>query len=190
MRFKTRHPDGDNFDGVVVHIGRTFIVLREEIDFEFDGIVLLPKKAIRSVRDGKFESCWNEILQENGALSRMKVPSWVARCETVQDFLRTLQKWSIWPAIEMLFDDGSTALYLGPIESVSDDGFSTKCYDAAGQWENGYSFRWSEIFKVEFDSRYCNHFNRYMRAKTSREQRTAHKARRGKLDKPRKLAQG
>ena len=63
MRFRTRHPEGDNYDGVIVHIGQHFIVVREEIDFEFDGIVVLPKKVIRGVRDGEFERCANKILE-------------------------------------------------------------------------------------------------------------------------------
>ncbi len=165
MRFRTRHPEGDNYDGVIVHIGQHFIVVREEIDFEFDGIVVLPKKVIRGVRDGEFERCANKILRQNGALSRLKVPSWVVRCATMRDVLTTLMKGAIWPGIEMLFEDGSTAFYLGPVESVSKDSFETKCYDATGEWENQYSFRWKELFRVEVGSRYCTHFNKYMRAK-------------------------
>jgi hypothetical protein len=165
MRFKTRHPDGDNYDGVIVHLGQQFVVIREQTDFEFDGIIVLPKRVVRGVRDGEFERCANEILRQNGALGHLKVPLWVRRCVTMWDILESLMKRSIWPGIEILFGDGSTAFYLGPIESISKDGFETKCYDAAGEWEDQYSFRWKEIFKVEIASKYCTHFNRYMRAK-------------------------
>lgn len=167
MRFRTRHPEGDDYDAVILHVAQQFVIMREVDDFEFDGIIVLPKKFIRGVRDGKFERCANEILRQNGELKRLKVPSWIAGCATIKDLLTTLMKRSTWPAIEMLFDDGSTALYLGPVESVSVEGFKTQCYDAAGEWENGYWFRWDELFRIEFDSRYCKHFNRYMRAKNS-----------------------
>ena len=165
MRFKTRHPEGDAYDGVVVHIAHAFVALREEVDFEFDGIIILPKSAVRGVRNSTAENCANEILRQNGALQRLKIPSWLAGCATIPDVLGSLMKRSIWPAIEMLFADGDTALYLGPVESASEEGFKTWCYDSEGVWENGYSFRWNEIFRIEFDSRYCNHFNRYMQAK-------------------------
>ena len=165
MRFKTRHPDGDNYDGVILHIGEQFVVMREERDFEFDGLIVLPKKVVRGVRDGEFERCANEILRHNGELARLKVPSWIGRCATISDILVTAAKRRIWPGIEMLFNDGSTAFYLGPIESVSGEGFETRCYDAAGKWEKRYSLRWEEIFRVEIGSRYCTHFNKYMRAR-------------------------
>jgi hypothetical protein len=166
MRFKTRHPDGDNYDGVIVHVGRAFVVLREEVDFEFDGLVLLPKKLIRGFRDAKYETCANQILKQNGQLRRLKTPSWVTGCDTIPDFLRAVMQRKIWPGIEMLFEDGSTAYYLGPVTGVSKDGFRTDCYDAAGHWEGGYSLGYDEILKIEFGSRYCRHFNRYMRAKS------------------------
>lgn len=165
MRFRTRHPDGDNYDGIVIAIGRDFVVVREEIDFEFNGMVLLRKGALRGVRDGRFEACTNEILQRTRMSDRLRAPTWVTKCATVEDFVAALMKRSIWPGIEMLFSDGSTAFYLGPVKSVSELGFVMKCYDAAGKWEKDYFLRWSEIFRIEVGSRYCRHFNRYMQAK-------------------------
>ena len=41
MRFKTKHPDGDSYAGIVTHIKPGFIVLREEEGFELDGMVLV-----------------------------------------------------------------------------------------------------------------------------------------------------
>ena len=165
MRFRTRHPDGDNYDGVVIHIARDFIVLREERDLEFDGMVLLRKSALRGVRNARFEACTNDILHEARTSNRVQAPKWVTKCTTVEAFLVALMKRSIWPGIEMLFGDGSTAFYLGPVKSVSADGFVTKCYDAAGKWEKDYTLRWNEIFRIEVGSRYCRQFNRYMLAK-------------------------
>lgn len=43
MRFKTNHPDSDEFDGVITHIAPKFIVLYEVREFEFDGIVDVKK---------------------------------------------------------------------------------------------------------------------------------------------------
>ena len=164
VRFKSRHPDGDNYDGIVVHNARTFIVLAEEQSFEFDGFVAMPKASIRGYRDTGIEACMNRIIRQNGELRRLKVPAWLTRCATIIELMETLKKRGIWPAIKTLFPDGSSALYLGPLESISKEGFRIGCYDAAGQWETTYPLRWSELFRVEFNSRYCEHFNRYMRS--------------------------
>ncbi|MCP4711456.1 MAG: hypothetical protein GY869_22780, partial [Planctomycetes bacterium] len=69
LRFKTVHPDGDNYDGVITDIKRSFVVLREQRDFEFDGLNLLFKKFIKGYRDGRFEICLNEIIRDNGQIN-------------------------------------------------------------------------------------------------------------------------
>lgn len=166
IRLRTIHPDGDNLDGVVTGIKRRFIVLREEKDFEFDGVVVLPKKVIRGYRDGRFEQCANRIIRANGEVKKARGPGWLEKCESLQDVLRGLKRRDIWPAVEILSGDKSrkeSAFYLGPITEVSSKSFVLRCYDAAGQWEKEYDLCVSEIFKVEFDSAYCTHFNRYMR---------------------------
>ena len=165
MRFKTRHPDGDNYDGIVRHIGRAFIALREVRDFEVDGVIVLPKRAIRGFRDGKFEVCENEILRQSGTLKKLRVPPWLPRCETIADVFENLMRRSVWPGIETLRVDGSTAFYLGPLKDIAEDRVSIRCYDAAGKWEKTYDLPVQDVFRIEFDSRYCNLFNRYMQSK-------------------------
>jgi hypothetical protein len=118
MRFKNRHPGGDNGDGIVVHLAPT-------------------SSAIRGVRDRSLEACENEILRQNGALGRLRVPAWLGEFTTIADLLRHLMKKSLWPGVETLFRRRSTAFYAGPVEDVSKDGFNIRCYDAAGQWAKG-----------------------------------------------------
>ena len=67
------------------------------------------------------------------------------------------------PAIETLCDDGFSAFYLGPIQEVTKEYVSILCYSASGRWEKVYKLPLSDVFRLEFDSPYCNLFNRYMR---------------------------
>ena len=124
VRFKTRHPDGDKVDGVVTHVKPSFIVLREEWDFEFDGVVVLPKKVITSCRDGKYDRCSNQILRRNGAMKKLHSPRWLESCETLPAIVAALMRRDIWPAVEILANqDTDSAFYIGPITSVDDDRF-------------------------------------------------------------------
>ncbi|MBK7994094.1 MAG: hypothetical protein IPK14_11925 [Blastocatellia bacterium] len=41
--------------------------------------------------------------------------------------------------------------------------FFLKCYDASGKWEKVYKINYDEVFRIEFDSKYCNRFNHYMK---------------------------
>jgi hypothetical protein len=165
-RFKTGHPGGDKYDGVVMQIKPDFIVLREEEAFEFDGVVILAKKFIRGFRDGKYERCANEILRENGAIKKLRVPRWLDSCEAIPQALAAMMRRDIWPAIEIIYNEGGdSAFYLGVITGIEDEQFSIKSYDAAGKWEKNFVLSYEEIFKIEFDSRYCNHFNAHMKSK-------------------------
>lgn len=167
FRLKTNHPDGDSYDGLVTHIKPKFIVLREDVDFRFDSIVILPKKRITGYRDGKYERCANELMRENGEMDKSVTPEWLDAVDTLPELLAELGRRDIWPIVKAVYQRGArTAFYLGPIIRVGKKRFRLHCYDAAGKWEGEYSISFQEIFAVEFDSHYAKAFNDYMRART------------------------
>jgi hypothetical protein len=167
MRFETLHPENDNYGGVITHIKPDFIVLREEEYFEFDGIVILPKRFIKNVRDGKYDKCCNEILRHNGAIKKFKAPNWIDACETIPQILSLMQKRDIWGAVEIIINDETdTDFYLGKFTQVNEKEFSIKSYDATGKWEKDFKLDFDGIFRIEFDSKYCNYFNSFMKSKT------------------------
>lgn len=166
IRVKTKDQIGDNYDGVILNIKENFIALREERDFEFDGIIILVKKFIKSCRDGKIEKCCNEILKINGAIQKIDKPEWLNDCENIKQVLEKMMERDIWPGVETLFKLNKkvqTAFYLGPITNCDKMSFFLKCYDVAGKWEKVYEINYDEVFRIEFDSKYCNRFNHYMK---------------------------
>jgi len=165
--FDYLHPDNDNYDGVITHNKLDFIVLREQKDFEFDGIVMLYKQFVKSIRDGKYERCANEILRYNGVIKKLRVPKWVSDCETMQQVFNMAKRRGIWLGVEIIFNEGNeSAFYIGPITDADEKHFSIKCYDAAGKWEKEYQLDYAEVFRIEFDSKYCNNFNAFMKSKS------------------------
>lgn len=166
LRFKTHHPEGDRYDGVVTHIQKRFIVLREHMEFAFNGIVVLRKKVIKGYRDGKYERCANKIFRSSGNIKQAKSPRWLDNCESLKQVLEKLQKKDIWPSIEIIYNrDGKTdtSFFLGKITRVGKKAFWIYHYDAAGKWEKEYKIRYDAIFKIEFNDSYSQHFNAYMR---------------------------
>jgi hypothetical protein len=80
------------------------------------------------------------------------------------DVIVALMKRDIWPGVEILSGrKKDPVFYLGPITRTTEEGFFLYCYDADGTWEKEYEIDYDEVFKVQFDSRYCNRFNAYMR---------------------------
>jgi hypothetical protein len=165
MKFKTRHPEGDSYDGIVVHLTNEFVALQTLDDFEFDGVNVFWKSALKGFRDNKFDICMNGILHNNGQLRRLRIPLWLKKCETFSDLILTLKKREIWPAIEVIGEDDSGCLYIGPITAIEKANFSVECYDAAGKWDGVAKFGFNEVFRLEFGTRYTKHFNNYMKRK-------------------------
>lgn len=166
IRLKTIHPAGSAFEGVVLHNGRNFVVLAEMDQLEFNGLVVLPKRVISGCRDGVFERVSNQIVRDNGALKRLKLPAWLGACNTLREVLGAVQRKGIWPAVEILYhEDKYSALYLGPLTRISGTRLWQHCYDAAGEWEKEYAYTEYEVFRIELQSRYCRHFNRYMKTR-------------------------
>ncbi|MCP3918722.1 MAG: hypothetical protein GY711_24515 [bacterium] len=168
-RFQTSHPDGDAYDGVVTVNHRNLIVLRNLQHFEFDGVVILPKRVIRGYRDSRFERCLNRVLRHNQAIREARTPDWLESCDDLESLLNALGDRDIWPIVEMLYEEEGeigSALYIGPIDFVDEDGFGLQCYDAAGKWETVYELDFEDVFKIEFGDSYSKHFNNYMRDKS------------------------
>jgi len=46
---------------------------------------------------------------------------------------------------------------------MTENSVLSSCYDAAGKWEGAYNIDYKSVFGVEFESRYLNYFNDYMR---------------------------
>jgi len=167
VRFRTSHPDEETRDGVVTHIARSFIVLRETCDFDFDGVLVLPKRVVTGYRDGKCERCHNRILRFNGNIRKARTPRWLGSCNSVPEVLKQIKKRGIWPCIGIVFElDGKTEtdFFIGRIVRFEDDRFWILDYDAAGNWGEEYDIEFREILSVGFNDRYSTEFNKYMKS--------------------------
>ena len=170
VRVHSDHPAGDACDGVVLALHPELVVLREEDDFEFDGVVVLPRRSVRSVRDDEYERASNAILRHNGQLERLaETPAWMVRSTSLLELLAGARRHDVWPGVECLQDDDGTGFYLGPVTGLADDSFFQRCYDAAGAWEREYEIDYEAVLRVELDSRYTRHFNAFMRSRDARE---------------------
>ena len=167
IRIRTSHPERECYDGVVICIHKKYIIIQPENNFQFDGIIVIPKKWISGCRDSKYEECQNKIIRQNSAINKIKAPKWLIEPTNLLSILSVLMKKDIWPGIELVFsknEETDSAFYIGPIKSVSETDFSLLCYDAAGKWEKEYKISINEIFKIEFGDKYSFYFNKYMRS--------------------------
>lgn len=162
MRFKISVAEVEEWDGIVVHIGRDFVAISQEYDFEVDGLMIFPKRVLKGYRDDRFERCFNEILRENGQIKKAVAPKWLTNCTRLVDALQYCYHKDIWPAIDIVYEEKGL-LYLGPLVDVNEKELKIYGYDADGSWEMVYTLSLKEICRVEINSRYCRTFNNFMR---------------------------
>lgn len=169
MRWKTRHPDGDTYDGVVVSLQRSFIIVQEELSFQFDGFQLLPKRSLKGYRDGLFEQTDNKVLKFHKETRAAGCPDWLKNCKSLSQVFDALRRRGIWPGIETLVaDEDDFEFFLGQITESTATEVRVLCYKATGEWEREFTIPYDQIFRVEILSTYCERFNEYMRSKVRR----------------------
>lgn len=164
LHLNTSHPDGDKYDGVVVHIGREFVAIMEMRDLEFDGLQIFPKRSLKGCRDGKFERAYNAVLRHNGEIKKLRAPRWLRNKNTIREVLEYCLKKDIWPAVESV-DNDEDSFYLGSILTVNKNDFEILTYDAEGEWDEFVNIiPFKEVIRIEIDSKYVDHFNAFMRS--------------------------
>ena len=87
IRLRTRHPDGDNYDGVVTQIKRGFVVLREERELDFDGIIILAKELSKAPATGNMSARlmrYSEKTMQYEKSARLAGLTAAKRCRTSQ----------------------------------------------------------------------------------------------------------
>jgi hypothetical protein len=163
VQLETKHPDGTVFSGVLLAENENFIVFREFASFEPDGLIVVPRRWIRAVRDSEQENCTNAIIRHNGAIDRVKSEiAWLGDANTLREVLSHLLKEDIWPAIEIVLR-GEGYVYLGKLIALSAGSFDMRCYSSDCEWLESQKFSLRFLFKIEIGSRYTKNFSSYMR---------------------------
>ncbi len=163
VQLETKHPDGTVFSGIILAEKDDFIALREFTSLEPDGLIVLPRKWIRAVRNSGHEDCVNVVIRHTGAIDRVEsmIP-WLASTNTLREVLSYLLKEDIWPAVEIVVR-GEGYVYLGKLITLSDRSFDMRCYSSDCDWLESQKFSLRFLFKIEVGSRYTTNFGSYMR---------------------------
>lgn len=163
MQFKCNGPDKDHYNGVVMKIGKTFVVLNRIFNLALDGILILPRKAVTGYRDGKNEVGHNQVLRFHHLIEKLKIPGWLSKCESIPEILKALQKRDIWPIVEVNYE-GNQFFHIGPIVEVNEREFHIRNYKATGKWDQFYILEYSWLLRIGFGDCYSTRFNKFMRA--------------------------
>lgn len=163
IRLIPKHPESDEYDGIVLHYSKSLIAIKEYRDFKPDGIIFFPRRVIERIRDDDYEECENKILKMTGDIKAAKKMNWLSKINSLNELFIYCHENKIWPAVETV-QNNESSLYLGPITKVTSSSIALHGYDATGKWEREYNIVNKDIFRVEIFSHYVDSFNKYMMA--------------------------
>lgn len=163
LQVTTERPDNRDYDGIVVCIANEFIIMAQEIDYVFDGYVLIPRSKIAYFEEREEQEFSYQLLLDSGAIQSLSPPSWIESCRTYQDVFDQLKKNHPWlsvnwvcPRCDNIHVD--TAL----LKDSDNHSLSVEMYNRAGSSLGESGWVVDKIFSMEFNSGYTSKFGYFV----------------------------
>ena len=166
----TRHRGGDRYDGIILACHPSLILLQEERDFVFNGIIALPTRQLKTFRSGPLERSRDKIFSRFGLLKKLKHIPWLLKIETAQQLIQECKCRRIWPIVETQ-SNSKNAFYIGAITGADEKGFNLLSYDTDGKWDENYRLAYTEILRIELFDTYTKYLNQYVKEKNKAKQK-------------------
>jgi len=159
----TDHPEGEEYNGIVLGISGSLLVFQDTSEFELEGISILPLAHIVDVRNGWRERVYDKVLLHHDKLSDLNRDTWIRNLSELRDAIIAIKEKDIWPAIEIM-DGDDTLLYMGKITDVNAEDFTIYSYDSLGNWERETKIDYEDIFCIQVFNKYTDRFNSYVKS--------------------------
>ena len=139
----------------IVGLTEDFACLFLLSDWHYDGIQIVPVEFITGLESGEFEATYHRILDKEGVLPNIKIPSWLD-LTNLESITRSIKENHNNLMIESRMES-SDEYVIGKITEIEKDSLTLKGYDANARWEDGsYEIPFSEITSIKFDDEYTN----------------------------------
>ena len=163
LQITTERPDNRNYDGIVVCIAPEFIILAQEIDYVFDGFVLIPRNKIAYFEEREEQEFSYQLLLDSGAIQQLSPPDWIGHCRTYRDVFDHIKRQHPWMTVNWVpprSDDIQVDTAL--LKDSDNHSLSVELYNRAGHSIGEAGWVVSKIFSMEFESGYTNKFGYFV----------------------------
>ncbi len=140
--------------------GDSLLLGMDEYNFDFDGYSVFAYSDIKTLRpesERRNAILRAERLAERAVIPAVKLKDWRTALKSISELYPQF-------IIEGTYDDTGEEFFLaGSVEDLSLDELYFKNFDADGVWESEpYQLYYSEIFRVNFGSRYVEVLSRHL----------------------------
>ena len=155
IRIYTEEPDADCYDGLIVCLTDEFLVLAQELDYEFEGFVMIPRDQIDSYCQTPVEAFSQKLMTFTGDIERLTTPEWLVNCTSFDDFFSGILSNNHWtcsawvcPSCDNIHSD------VGMIQSYESGAISVETYDKTGTSTGEMGWSMKKIYSIEFGAPY------------------------------------
>ncbi len=163
VRVTRRRPSQSPLAGYVLDTSDYLALMHIFNDFTPDGYTILRLDDVEEVRSSHIERHWHRMLSGEGLLSGLKLgfkPDLSSMPSAIESLWRQYRHIIIECEDE---DDPIEDFYIGFPLVVGRGGVIFRYFDACGLWrEMPELINASEITRVQFDTPYINHFEKYL----------------------------
>ena len=168
IRIYTEGPDNDCYDGIILCLNDNFLILTQELDYEFEGYVLIPRKQISGYRQSDIESFSQRLMTAAGDLAEINAPDWLTQSETFNDIFSAILSTHPWlrvawvcPSCDNIHHD------VGLLKSCDDDSIAVEIYDNNGDNDGEMGWSMNKVFALEFESKFLKKFGHFIKMNDS-----------------------
>lgn len=148
--------------GYVLDYSKSFLLIRECLDFYVEGLIVIPINKITKLRQAKIEKNFTKIYKleklDNDALIFEKIT-----LESYPEIFKAIKKKHKFAIIENVFD-GEIDFCIGEIIRINKTSVSILYFDITGKIDKtATTVLFKDIANIEFDSNYINTFIRHLK---------------------------
>ena len=163
LQITTERPDNRDYDGIVVCIAGEFIILAQEVDYVFDGYVIIPRNKIAYFEEREEQEFSYQLLLDSGAIKRLNPEKWIAECRTYKDIFTHLLQTNRWLSVNWICPRcDEIHIDTAYLKDSDNQSLSVELYNRAGQSQGEMGWVVSKIFSIEFNSGYTDKFGYFL----------------------------
>jgi hypothetical protein len=167
LRATLRTPAGTNVYGFPMAVSNDVLLMREIYDYQFWGMVAIPRNNIASYRSGRYERFAETLLKAEGVTAKVGLLKWKTPM-TLKPIFEFLCRLHIGTSVTTEHQaanaaSGEERFYLGRILSVDDTGLFIRAANALGKWDRKSTrIDFAQVTQVGFDEPYIRLFFRHV----------------------------
>jgi hypothetical protein len=150
--------DSNKLYGAVVAESESLIMIHQEVEFQFDGYLVLRQKDISCAYTSETNAYFKSLMKKEGL---WKTPTKFARSLPLDDWRSLLQ--ALVGTVVAVENERLEEFYIGPVVECDERAVAVHHFDSCGDWQQIQRIPYRQITCVQIGNRYINVHSRHLR---------------------------